>query len=190
MDGELPLDRHFFDRDPVTVARDLIGVTLRVRQAGGVIVEAEAYDTSDPASHSYRGRHTPRNASMFGPAGHAYVYRSYGVHWCLNFVCGGHAPGGAVLIRALQPTAKIETMRRRRGDVTDRRLCSGPGNLTQALGITGELDGRSLFAAPFTLFGHSDAVAIAYGPRIGITRATELPWRFGLAGSPFVSRKF
>ena len=180
----------FFRRDAVAVARDLIGVTLLVHDIGGIIVEAEAYDQTDPASHSYGGRRTPRNASMFGPAAHAYVYRSYGVHWCLNFVCGGTPAGGAVLIRALQPVAGIELMRQRRGDVPDRRLCAGPGNLTQALGITGELDGKPLTAPPFTLTVAAAHAGIVCGPRIGITRAVDLPWRFGLANSRFVSRRF
>jgi DNA-3-methyladenine glycosylase len=184
------LERSFFARDPVTVARDLIGVTLLVGNAGGVIVEAEAYDRTDPASHSFGGRRTARNESMFGPAGHAYVYRSYGVHWCLNFVCGADGTGSAVLIRALEPTSGLDQMRKRRGDIKPRHLCAGPGRLTDALGITGALDGRPLGVPPFALHPRSHPVAIAVGPRIGITRGLELPWRFGLAGSPFLSRRF
>jgi DNA-3-methyladenine glycosylase len=184
------LPRDFFLREAVAVARDVIGVTLLVNGVGGVIVEAEAYDQTDPASHSYGGRRTRRNASMFGPPAHAYVYRSYGVHWCLNFVCGAQPLGGAALIRALQPTAGIDVMQRRRGAVPERQLCAGPGNLTQALGITGELDGRPLEAPPFKLIARDGNVEIVDGPRIGITRGMELPWRFGLAGSRFVSRRF
>jgi DNA-3-methyladenine glycosylase len=184
------LDRSFFARDVLTVARELIGATLLVKGVGGIIVEAEAYDHTDPASHCYGGRRTARNASMFGPAGHAYVYRSYGVHWCLNFVCGTGPMGSAVLIRALEPMEGIPGMRRRRGNVETRQLCAGPGRLTQALGITIALDGKPLDKAPFLLLPRSAAVEIAVGPRIGITRAMELPWRFGLAGSRFVSRRF
>jgi DNA-3-methyladenine glycosylase len=190
MHPDIPLPRHFFERDAVAVARDLIGATLLVHDTGGLIVEAEAYDQTDPASHSYGGRRTPRNASMFGPPGHAYVYRSYGVHWCLNFVCGREPVGGAALIRALQPAAGIDLMRQRRGAVPDRQLCSGPGNLTQALAITGELDGKPLFAPPFRLLARSSHVEVVSGPRIGITRGIELPWRFGLQRSPFLSRRF
>src|SRR6476646_7130164 len=138
------LRRDFFARDALSVTRDLIGVVLLVDGVGGMIVEAEAYDPTDPASHSYEGRRTPRNESMFGPAGHAYVYRSYGVHWCLNFVCGTAPLGGAALIRAIEPVAGLDLMQRRRGAVTLRQLCAGPGRLTQALGITGALDGRAL----------------------------------------------
>ncbi len=184
-----PLPRQFFERDALAVAREIIGVTLLVHRTGGMIVEAEAYDQTDPASHSYGGRKTNRNASMFGPPGHAYVYRSYGVHWCLNFVCGNNVGGGAVLIRALQPTHGIEAMRQRRGAVPERRLCAGPGNLTVALGITGELDGRPLNAPPFDLLGRGTHFEIVAGPRIGITRGVELPWRFVLAGSSFLSRR-
>ena len=158
-----------------------------VHGVGGLIVEAEAYDQTDPASHSYGGRQTPRNAAMFGAPAHAYVYRSYGVHWCLNFVCGNRR-GGAVLIRALQPVSGIEHMRARRGAVPERRLCAGPGNLTQALAITGELDGKPLNAPPFKLLGHAGQIDISCGTRIGITRGMELPWRFGLANSRFLSR--
>ena len=185
-----PLNRHFFARDALTVARDIIGVTLLVKNVGGIIVEAEAYDHTDPASHCYEGKRTARNASMFGPAGHAYVYRSYGIHWCLNFVCGTEPMGGAVLIRALEPTHGIAAMKRRRGNFETRQLCAGPGRLTQALDITIALDGKALDEPPFLLLPRKEPVAISVGPRIGITRAMELPWRFGLAGSHFLSRRF
>jgi DNA-3-methyladenine glycosylase len=184
------LERGFFARHAVAVARDLIGVTLLVDNVGGVIVEAEAYDQTDPASHSYEGRRTPRNESMFGPAGHAYVYRSYGVHWCLNFVCGPTPLGGAVLIRAIEPVFGLDAMQQRRGAVTLRQLCAGPGRLTQALGITGALDAKPLDAPPFYLKPGTVAVDIAVGRRIGLTRGMETPWRFGLARSPFLSRNF
>jgi DNA-3-methyladenine glycosylase len=184
------LGRAFFARGAVAVARDLIGITLLVDGVGGPIVEAEAYDQTDPASHSYQGKRTPRNESMFGPAGHAYVYRSYGVHWCLNFVCGEAPFGGAVLIRALEPLAGLDLMQRRRGAVGLRQLCAGPGRLTQALGITGELDGRPLNVPPFSLRVRTAPVEILVGPRIGLTRGIETPWRFGLAGSRFLSRNF
>ena len=184
------LERGFFARDALTVARELIGVTLLVKGVGGIIVETEAYDHTDPASHSFGGRRTARNASMFGPAGHAYVYRSYGIHWCLNFVCGTEPMGGAALIRALEPTEGIPAMRRRRGNFEKAQLCAGPGRLTQALGITIVLDGKPLDESPFQLMPRMASVEIAAGPRIGITRAVELPWRFGLKGSPFVSRRF
>jgi DNA-3-methyladenine glycosylase len=184
--SERPLTRAFFTRDAVSVARDLIGVVLFVDGVGGVIVEVEAYDPTDPASHSYEGRRTPRNESMFGPAGQSYVYRSYGVHWCLNFVCGA---GGAVLIRALEPVSGLEAMQRRRGPVKPTQLCAGPGRLTQALGITGALDGKPLDKPPFLLKPRTGRAEIIIGPRIGITRAVEVPWRFGMAGSRFVSRR-
>jgi DNA-3-methyladenine glycosylase len=182
--------RAFFARDAVHVARDLIGATLLVDGVGGVIVEAEAYDQTDPASHCYLGRRVPSNESMFGPAGHTYVYRSYGVHWCLNFTCGAEPLGGAALIRALAPTHGIENMQKRRGLTDVRQLCAGPGRLTQALGITKALDGRALDAPPFSLLLPRESHDVAVGPRIGITRAMELPWRFGLAGSRFLSRRF
>ena len=175
----------FFRRDVATVARDLIGARLLVDGVGGVIVETEAYDRLDPASHSVRGP-TPRNAAMFGPIGRAYVYRSYGIHWCLNLVCGCE-PGGAVLIRALEPTDGLARMQARRGAVGLRDLCRGPGRLCQALGITGALDHHPVDASPFTMQARDGAAAVRAGPRIGITRGIETPWRFFLAGSRFVS---
>jgi DNA-3-methyladenine glycosylase len=181
------LRRDFFARSVHEVAPDLIGVTLLIDGVGGRIVEVEAYDQEDPASHGYRGR-TPRNAVMFGPPGYAYVYRSYGIHWCLNFVCGEEGVADAVLIRALEPTAGIEEQRRRRGVQGLRSLCSGPGKLCQALGITGAHNGLGLDQPPFELQSRVEIPEIVTGPRIGITQATELSWRYGLAGSPFLSR--
>ena len=181
------LTHDFFARSVHEVAPELIGATLLVDDVGGTIVEVEAYDQEDPASHAYGGR-TARNATMFGPAGHAYVYRSYGIHWCLNLVCGGGDDAEAVLIRALEPTAGIELQRQRRGVEDLRKLCSGPGKLCQALAITGESDGLALDRPPFRLEERRDVPRIATGPRIGITRAAELPWRYGLLGSPFLSR--
>ena len=181
------LKRDFFARSVHEVAPELIGATLLVDGVGGTIVEVEAYDQEDPASHAYGGR-TARNATMFGPAGHAYVYRSYGIHWCLNLVCGGGDDAEAALIRALEPTAGIELQRQRRGVEDLRKLCSGPGKLCQALAITGEHDGFALDRPPFRLEERREVPQIATGPRIGITRAAELPWRYGLLGSPFLSR--
>jgi DNA-3-methyladenine glycosylase len=181
------LRRDFFARSVHEVAPDLIGVTLLVDGVGGRIVEVEAYDQEDPASHAHRGR-TPRNAAMFGPAGQAYVYRSYGIHWCLNLVCAEEGVPQAALIRALEPTAGLEEQRRRRGVSDERALCSGPGKLCQALAITREQDGLALDLPPFRLEERGEVPEIVTGPRIGITRATELPWRYGLAGSRYLSR--
>ncbi len=175
--------------DPVTVARALIGAMLTVDGVGGVIVETEAYDQDDPASHAFVGP-TARNRSMFGPPGHAYVYRSYGIHWCLNVVCGAPGHGAGVLIRALEPSAGIAAMVARRGLTDPRLLCSGPGKLGQALGITRALDGLPIDAPPFALVLPDREPAIVSGPRIGISKAIDQPWRFGLAGSRFVSRPF
>jgi DNA-3-methyladenine glycosylase len=179
----------FFDRSVHGVAPGLIGATLLFDGVGGMIVEVEAYDQEDPAAHSYRGP-TPRNLVMFGPAGRAYVYRSYGIHWCLNFVCGGEGFASAVLIRALAPTTGLPVMRERRGVAAERLLCSGPGRLCQALGITNAHNGLPLDAPPFRLLPRRNEAEIAIGRRIGISKAVEKPWRYGLAGSPFLSRPF
>jgi DNA-3-methyladenine glycosylase len=168
-------------------ARALVGCTLLVDGVGGTIVEVEAYAPGDPASHSFPGP-TQRNATMFGPPGHLYVYRSYGVHWCANVVCGAEGVGAAVLLRALEPTAGIELMAARRGLADPLLLCSGPGRLTQALGVTRAHDGLSLDRLPFQLFPATTPAEVVSGPRVGITRASELPWRYSLRGSPFVSR--
>jgi DNA-3-methyladenine glycosylase len=183
------LSRAFFARPVHEVAPKLIGATLLVDGVGGTIVEVEAYDQDDPASHSFRGM-TARTASMFGPAGHAYVYRSYGIHWCLNLVCGEEGRAEAALVRALEPTRGLEAMRERRGQEAKRALCSGPGKLCQALGISRVHDGFALDEPPFELVACEAEPPLAIGPRIGITRATEQPWRYGLADSPFLSRRF
>lgn len=171
------------------VAPELIGATLLFAGVGGVVVEVEAYDQDDPASHSYGGP-TPTRASMFGPSGHAYVYRSYGIHRCLNVVCGPEGRAEAALIRAVAPTHGLDAMRARRGMEKERALCSGPGKLCQALGITREADGLPLDELPFELRARTEEPPLAVGTRIGITRAVERPWRYGLAGSPFLSRPF
>jgi DNA-3-methyladenine glycosylase len=181
------IDRDFFDRSVHVVAPELIGVTLLVDGVGGVIVEAEAYDHQDPAAHGFRGR-TERNVSMFGPPGHAYVYRSYGIHWCLNFVCEPEAVASAVLIRALEPQEGLDVMRARRGLNDERLLCSGPGRLCQALAVTGAHDGLSLADPPFELRDRKERPELKIGARVGITKAADQPWRYTLAGSPFVSR--
>jgi DNA-3-methyladenine glycosylase len=181
--------RAFFARSVHAVAPDLIGATLLFKGVGGVIVEVEAYHHTDPAAHSFRGP-TERNAVMFGPPGHAYVYRSYGIHWCLNFVCEPKGSASAVLIRALAPTHGLKAMRRRRGVTEERLLCSGPGRLCEAMGVTGAHDGLALDRPPFELIARSEDVEVAIGPRIGITKAVDHPWRYGLKGSRFVSKPF
>jgi DNA-3-methyladenine glycosylase len=183
------LRQSFFDRPVLEVAPELIGVTLLVNGVGGRIVEVEAYHHTDPAAHSYRGP-TARNAVMFGPPGVAYVYRSYGIHWCLNFVCEQEGSASAVLIRALEPVAGIAAMQRRRGMADERTLCSGPGKLCEALAVTDRRNGLPLNRAPFELRARQAAPPIAVGPRIGITKAIEHPWRYGLKGSRFLSRPF
>src|SRR2546421_7179943 len=180
----MTLGAEFFARSVHEVAPGLIGATLLVDGVGGRIVEVEAYHHEDPAAHSFRGR-TTRNASMFGSPGHAYVYRSYGIHWCVNFVC---EPRSAVLIRALEPTQGLDAMRARRGLADPRLLCSGPGRLCQALGIAREHDGLPLDEPPFELLPRETEPEIVRGPRVGITRAREQPWRYAVAGSRFVSR--
>src|SRR6266481_4903770 len=180
------IDRGFFARSVHAVAPDLIGATLLVKGRGGPIVEVEAYHHTDPAAHSFGGP-TTRNAVMFGPPGYAYVYRSYGIHWCVNFVCERAGSASAVLIRALQPTVGLNAMRRRRGVRDDRLLCSGPGRLCEALGITHAHNGLVLDAPPFELRRPTEPVEVAVGPRIGITKAVDQPWRYGLKGSRFVS---
>jgi DNA-3-methyladenine glycosylase len=181
------IGRSFFARSVHEVAEELIGATFLVDGVGGTIVEVEAYHHEDPAAHGYGGR-TARNASMFGPPGHAYVYRSYGIHWCVNFVCEAKGVADAVLIRALEPTHRLEVMRGRRGLENERLLCAGPGRLCQALGITGEHDGLLLDRPPFRLEPRSERPELVRGTRIGITRAANLPWRYGLAGSRYLSR--
>jgi DNA-3-methyladenine glycosylase len=183
------LPRSFFARSVHKVAPDLIGATLLVDGVGGRIVEVEAYHHTDPAAHSFRGP-TPRNAVMFGPPGYAYVYRSYGIHWCLNFVCEREGSASAVLIRALEPLEGLRLMRRRRGFADEHLLCSGPGRLCQALGVTVAHNGLALDRRPFALTGRDRRPEIAAGVRIGITKAMELPWRYGLKGSRFLSKPF
>ena len=183
------LKRAFFDRRVLEVAPDLIGVTLLVDGVGGIIVEVEAYHHTEPAAHSYRGL-TPRNAVMFGPAGFVYVYRSYGIHWCVNFVCEKAGSASAVLIRALEPTHGIPAMRRRRGVHDERSLCSGPGKLTEALGITHAHNGLALDEPPMALYAPVAKPDVVTGVRIGLTKAVDLPWRYGLRGSKFLSKPF
>jgi DNA-3-methyladenine glycosylase len=184
-----PLKRSFFARNVLEVAPDLIGATLLVDGVGGIIVEVEAYHHTEPAAHSYRGP-TSRNMVMFGPAGFAYVYRSYGIHWCVNFVCEKEGSAAAVLIRALQPTHGIPAMRRRRGLHDERLLCSGPGKLCEALGISIAHNALPLDAPPIAVYRRTAPVDVVTGVRIGITKAAELPWRYGLKGSKFLSKPF
>jgi DNA-3-methyladenine glycosylase len=183
------LTKSFFRRSVHEVAPDLIGATLLVNGIGGRIVEVEAYHHTDPAAHSYRGP-TARNAVMFGPPGYTYVYRSYGIHWCVNFVCEPEGSASAVLIRALEPTAGIALMRRRRGLSAMRLLGGGPGRVCQALGITAAHNGLALDEPPFALFARTGTIDVLVGQRIGITKAAEKPWRYGLKGSAFLSKPF
>lgn len=176
----------FFDRDVTIVARELLGAEFLVDGVGGLIAETEAYHPTEPASHAHRGK-TERNAAMFLGPGHVYVYRSYGIHWCFNFVC---ADASAVLIRALEPTVGLEQMAERRGLSNPRDLCSGPGKLAEALAITKAHDGLTLDALPFHFQLPDSPRPVVIGPRIGITKAAELPWRFGIAGSAFLSKAF
>jgi DNA-3-methyladenine glycosylase len=183
------LKRGFFDRSVLRVAPDLIGTTFLVDGVGGIIVEVEAYHHSEPAAHSFGGP-TPRNLVMFGPAGFSYVYRSYGIHWCVNFVCEHEGSASAVLIRALEPTHGIAAMRRRRGLHDERSLCSGPGKLCEALGITIAQSELPLDRPPIALHARTGKAEVIRGLRIGITKAVELPWRYGLKGSKFLSKQF
>lgn len=178
-----------FSESSIKVARRLIGVSLTIDGVGGVIVETEAYDREDPASHSYPGP-TPRNEVMFGPPGRAYIYLSYGIHWCLNFVCREAGHGAGVLIRALEPTTGIPLMMQRRRQKDPHLLCSGPGRLGQALAVTHELNGKRLDRRPFSLKATGRRVRVVSGPRIGISKAIDEPWRFGLAGSSYLSHPF
>ena len=178
-----------FQRDAEEMAQLLIGAVLLVDGVGGRIVETEAYDMSDPASHTFSGP-SERNRAMFGPPGRAYVYRSYGIHWCLNFVCREEGHGAGVLIRAIEPTAGIDVMSERRGMHDARLLCAGPGRVGQALAIEHAMNGHRLDHQPVEVHASDRACEIAVGPRIGISKAAEVPWRFGLKGSPFLSRRF
>ncbi len=181
------MTRALLARAAPDVARELVGWTFLVEGVGGVVVETEAYEPDDPASHSYGGRNA-RNTTMFGPPGRLYVYRSYGIHWCANVVCGEEDVGAAVLLRALEPTEGLDVMRARRGLDDARLLAAGPGRLTQALGISGAHDGVDILAPPFTLTPPDTRVEVVSSRRVGITRATDRLWRFSLAGSSFVSR--
>src|SRR5258708_17114120 len=183
------LRRAFFACSVHEVAPVLIGATLLVHGVGGIIVEVEAYHHADPAAHSFRGP-TPRSWVMFGPPGVAYVYRSYGIHWCVNFVCEKEGSASAVLIRALQPTHGIAAMRRRRGLHDERALCSGPGKLCEALGITIKHSELSLDRPPFALHARLSKPEVVAGVRIGLTKAVDLPWRYGLKESRFLSKRF
>ena len=183
------LRRPFFARSVHEVAPELIGAALLIDDVGGLIVEVEAYHHTDPAAHSFRGR-TERNAVMFGPPGFAYVYRSYGIHWCLNFVCEPEGSASAILIRAIEPLEGLAKMRRRRKLNDKRLLCSGPGRLAQAMAVTRAHNGLALDRLPFELYAREGTPEIAAGVRIGITKAAELPWRYGLKGSKFLSKPF
>lgn len=183
------LTRQFFARSVHKVAPDLIGTTVLVNGVGGIIVEVEAYHHTEPAAHSFNGP-TPRNMIMFGPPGFLYVYRSYGIHWCMNFVCEEEGSASAVLIRALEPTHGLAAMRRRR-DVDDvRALCSGPGKLCEAMAVSDKHNGRALDEPPIAIYARTNRKDVVTGVRIGITKAADLPWRYGLKGSRFLSKPF
>lgn len=183
------LKRSFFDRSVLEVAPDLIGATFLVGGVGGIITEVEAYHHTEPAAHSFNGP-TPRNQVMFGPPGFSYVYRSYGIHWCVNFVCEEAGSASAVLIRAIEPTHGIPAMRRRRGLHDERMLSSGPGKLCEAMAVTGKHNGLALDAPPIAIYARTRKPEIVSGIRIGITKVVELPWRYGLKGSKFMSKPF
>jgi len=183
------LTRKFFARSVHSVAPDLIGATLLVDGVGGIITEVEAYHHTEPAAHSFNGP-TPRNMVMFGPPGFLYVYRSYGIHWCMNFVCEKEGSASAVLIRAIEPTHGIPAMRRRRGLHDERMLCSGPGKLCEAMAVSDKHNGLALDAPPIAMYARTRKPEIVKGLRIGITKAVELPWRYGLKGSKFLSKPF
>jgi DNA-3-methyladenine glycosylase len=187
---EARLGPHFFERTVHDVARDLIGCTIVHGETSGVIVETESYHADDEACHAFGGP-TERSRVLFGPPAHAYVYLSYGIHSLLNFVAEPEGEAAAVLIRALEPRERIDLMRRRRGVARAEDLCSGPGKLTQALGVGLELNGSSLVDGPLAVLGRGPdwrSPQIVTAPRIGITKATDLPWRFCAAGSRSLSR--
>ena len=183
------LRRSFFARSVHEVAPDLIGATFLVNGVGGIIVEVEAYDQTDPAAHSFRGP-TPRNAVMFGPPGYTYVYLSYGLNWCVNFVCQAAGSAAGVLLRAIEPTHGLAAMRRRRGVTDVKALCSGPGKLCEALAITKALSELPIDRSPIALHARSGGAEIATEVRIGLTKAVDLPWRYGLKGSKYLSKRF
>jgi DNA-3-methyladenine glycosylase len=183
------LRKSFFARSVHEVAPDLIGATFLVNGVGGIIVEVEAYDQTDPAAHSFRGP-TPRNAVMFGPPGYTYVYLSYGLNWCVNFVCQAAGSAAGVLLRAIEPTHGLAAMRRRRGITDAKALCSGPGKLCEALAITKALSELPIDRSPIALHARSGGAEIATGVRIGLTKAVDLPWRYGLKGSKYLSKRF
>jgi DNA-3-methyladenine glycosylase len=183
------LRKSFFARSVHEVAPDLIGATFLVNGVGGIIVEVEAYDQTDPAAHSFRGP-TPRNAVMFGPPGYTYVYLSYGLNWCVNFVCQAAGSAAGVLLRAIEPTHGLAAMRRRRGVTDAKALCSGPGKLCEALAITKAFSELPIDRSPIALHARSGGAEIATGVRIGLTKAVDLPWRYGLKGSKYLSKRF
>lgn len=187
------LTRKFFARSVHDIAPELIGATLLVNGVGGIIVEVEAYHHTEPAAHSFNGP-TPRNMVMFGPPGFLYVYRSYGIHWCMNFVCEKEGSASAVLIRALQPTHGLDLMYKRRGkyikNLNERLLCSGPGKLCEAMAVTDKHNTLPLDEPPIAIYARARKPEIVSGIRIGLTKAVELPWRYGLKDSKFLSKPF